>query len=67
MSPDGNNLYVASARSNEIAVFRRNRATGQLTQTPGPVATGPGALTRKRGISSDLRSTSVPMALVDQQ
>ena len=36
VSPDGNNLYVASARSNAIAVFRRNRATGQLAQAPGP-------------------------------
>ena len=36
VSPDGNNLYVASARSNAIAVFRRNRATGQLVQAPGP-------------------------------
>jgi DNA-binding beta-propeller fold protein YncE len=36
VSPYGNNLYVASARSNAIAVFRRNPATGQLTQAPGP-------------------------------
>jgi len=36
VSPDGNNLYVASARSDALAVFRRNRATGQLTQVAGP-------------------------------
>ena len=35
VSPDGNNLYVASARSNAIAVFRRSPATGQLAQAPG--------------------------------
>ena len=35
VSPDGNNLYVASARSNAIAVFRRNPATGQLAQARG--------------------------------
>ncbi len=36
LSPDGNNLYVASARSGAIAVFGRNRTTGQLNQAPGP-------------------------------
>jgi DNA-binding beta-propeller fold protein YncE len=36
LSPNGKNLYVASARSNAIAVFRRNQATGQLAQAPGP-------------------------------
>ena len=36
VSPDGNSLYVASARSDAIAVFRLNRGTGQLTQPPGP-------------------------------
>ncbi len=36
LSPNGDNLYVASARSDAIAVFRRNQATGQLTQAPGP-------------------------------
>jgi DNA-binding beta-propeller fold protein YncE len=36
VSPDGKNLYVASARSNAIAVFRRSRATGRLAQAPGP-------------------------------
>ena len=67
ISPDGTSLYVASARSDAIAVFHRNQATGQLTQAPGPVATGPRPLTRKREITgSDLRSTSVPMALVDR-
>ena len=34
-SPDGKHLYVASARSHAIAVFRRNHATGRLTQRPG--------------------------------
>lgn len=35
LSPDGNDLYVASARGDAIAVFRRNQVTGQLTQAPG--------------------------------
>ena len=36
VSPDGRNVYVASAASDAIAVFRRNRRTGELTQAAGP-------------------------------
>ena len=36
LSPDGRNLYVASRRSQAVAVFRRNQSTGKLTQAPGP-------------------------------
>ena len=36
VSPDGKNLYVASERSQAIAVFRRDQATGELTQGLGP-------------------------------
>ena len=46
ISPDGTSLYVASARSDAIAVFQRNRANGKLTQPPGPagcIAAGPAA------------------------
>ena len=32
ISPDGKNLYVASSRSNAIAIFKRKRDTGKLTQ-----------------------------------
>jgi DNA-binding beta-propeller fold protein YncE len=35
ISPDGKNVYVASSRSDAIAVFRRNRSTGKLTQGAG--------------------------------
>lgn len=35
VSADGRNVYVASSTSNAIAVFQRNRRTGQLTQGPG--------------------------------
>jgi DNA-binding beta-propeller fold protein YncE len=36
VSPDGRNVYVASSSSNAIAVFKRNRRTGKLTQASGP-------------------------------
>ena len=36
VSPDGRNVYVASSKSNAIAIFRRNRRTGKLTQPRGP-------------------------------
>jgi DNA-binding beta-propeller fold protein YncE len=46
VSPDGRNVYVAAAKSDAIAVFHRNRATGALRQPKGkagcvaaPVAT----------------------------
>jgi len=35
VSPDGRNVYVASARSDAIAVFVRDRRTGALTQRRG--------------------------------
>jgi DNA-binding beta-propeller fold protein YncE len=35
VSPDGRNVYVASSRSNAIAVFSRNARTGKLTQRSG--------------------------------
>ncbi len=35
ISPDGKNVYVASSRSNAIAVFKRNARTGELTQRAG--------------------------------
>ncbi len=35
ISPDGRNVYVASSRSNAIAIFRRNAITGRLTQRAG--------------------------------
>jgi DNA-binding beta-propeller fold protein YncE len=36
VSPDGNNLYVATTASSAIAVFRRNATTGTITQLVGP-------------------------------
>lgn len=38
LSPNGKNVYVASSRSDAIAIFRRNASTGALTQPRG--ATG---------------------------
>jgi DNA-binding beta-propeller fold protein YncE len=35
LSPDGKNVYVASSRSDAIAIFRRNARTGTLTQPKG--------------------------------
>jgi DNA-binding beta-propeller fold protein YncE len=35
VSPDGRDVYVASAKSDAIAVFHRNRATGALKQPGG--------------------------------
>ena len=35
VSPDDKNVYVASSKSNAIAIFRRNPATGALTQPAG--------------------------------
>jgi DNA-binding beta-propeller fold protein YncE len=35
VSPDGKNVYVASLKSDAIAIFRRNRSSGALTQPPG--------------------------------
>jgi fibronectin-binding autotransporter adhesin len=35
ISPDGKNVYVASSRSDAIAVFKRNKSTGKLTQGQG--------------------------------
>jgi DNA-binding beta-propeller fold protein YncE len=35
VSPDGRNVYVASARSDAIAVFRRHKHTGRLVQGRG--------------------------------
>jgi DNA-binding beta-propeller fold protein YncE len=35
VSPDGRNVYVAAAKSDAIAVFHRNRATGALEQRKG--------------------------------
>lgn len=35
ISPDGRNVYVASSSSNAVAIFRRDAATGALTQAVG--------------------------------
>lgn len=35
ISPDGGNVYVASAGSDALSVFARNRRTGGLSQLPG--------------------------------
>jgi len=35
VSPDGNNVYVASSTSNAIAIFDRNKQTGALSQPSG--------------------------------
>ena len=37
ISPDGENVYVASSKSDAIAIFWRNTRTGKLTQPKGPV------------------------------
>jgi DNA-binding beta-propeller fold protein YncE len=38
VSPEGNSVYVASSKSDAIAIFARDRKTGVLTQGPGTIA-----------------------------
>ncbi|MGV1048170.1 MAG: lactonase family protein [Solirubrobacterales bacterium] len=35
VSPDGKNVYVASSESDAVAIFKRSRKTGKLTQLSG--------------------------------
>jgi DNA-binding beta-propeller fold protein YncE len=35
VSPDGKNVYVASSKSDAIAIFKRDPRSGELTQPPG--------------------------------
>jgi DNA-binding beta-propeller fold protein YncE len=35
VSPDGRNVYVASSESNAVAIFKRSKKTGKLTQLSG--------------------------------
>jgi DNA-binding beta-propeller fold protein YncE len=35
VSPDGKNVYVASSKSDAIAIFKRDPRSGTLTQSPG--------------------------------
>jgi DNA-binding beta-propeller fold protein YncE len=35
VSPDGKNVYVASSESNAVAIFKRNKQSGKLTQLSG--------------------------------
>jgi DNA-binding beta-propeller fold protein YncE len=35
VSPDGANVYVASSKSDAVAIFKRNPRSGRLTQPPG--------------------------------
>ena len=54
ISPDGRNVYVASSKSNAIAVFRRNASTGVLTQRAGAAgciaANGASGCAQARGL-----------------
>lgn len=54
ISPDSKYLYVASAKSNAIAVFKRNARTGALSQRSGPAgciaAEGAGGCTEAVGL-----------------
>jgi DNA-binding beta-propeller fold protein YncE len=45
VSPDGRNVYVVSAGSDALSVFRRNGRTGVLTQLPG----GSGCVSQRPG------------------
>jgi DNA-binding beta-propeller fold protein YncE len=55
ISRDGRTLYVASSRSDAIAVFRRNARTGKLTQRSGTAgciaAKGAGGCGTARGLN----------------
>jgi DNA-binding beta-propeller fold protein YncE len=54
VSPDGRNVYVASSKSNAIAIFRRNAKTGKLTQPKGSAgciaSQGPSSCTAAVGL-----------------
>lgn len=54
MSPDGKDVYVASSRSNAVAVFTRHAGTGRLTQPSGKAgciaARGAGGCARAIGL-----------------
>jgi DNA-binding beta-propeller fold protein YncE len=54
ISPDGRNVYVASSRSDAIAVFRRHARTGRLRQAAGTAgcvaARGAGGCARGRAL-----------------
>jgi DNA-binding beta-propeller fold protein YncE len=45
VSPDGENVYVASAGSDAVSVFERNRRTGVITQLPA----GSGCVSQRPG------------------
>ena len=49
ISPDGKNVYVASSRSDAIAVFRRNARTGRLAQRSGAAGCIAGGCAEARG------------------
>ena len=55
IDPKGRNVYVASSRSNAIAIFRRNGKTGKLTQASGTggcvAAAGAGGCARALGLA----------------
>ena len=55
ISPDGKNVYVASSRSDAIAIFRRNARTGRLAQRSGAAgciaAKGAGGCAEARGLN----------------
>ena len=54
IDPKGRNVYVASSRSNAIAIFRRDGRTGKLTQASGTAgciaAAGAGGCARALGL-----------------
>ena len=54
LDPTGRNVYVASSRSNAIAIFRRDARTGTLTQASGTggciAARGAGGCARALGL-----------------
>ncbi len=56
LSPNGRNAYVASLRSDAIAIFRRNPRTGALSQARGKAgcvaAKGAGGCARAAGIDA---------------
>jgi 6-phosphogluconolactonase (cycloisomerase 2 family) len=73
LSPDGNNVYVASLSSDAVAVFSRDQVTGVLTQMVGTAGcvseTGNGgscvdgrALDRPRSVAVSLDGTNVYVA-----
>lgn len=61
VSPDGKNVYVASYRSDSVAVLQRNTTTGALTQDAG--GAGAGCVREGGGVCRNGRALESPLSV----